>query len=150
MQKSEHVRACPLVLVHIRRLDGPLELAFEIFARQTDRDGLSTRRVNWHARTLQKPTYFLASNHFEPSNRGRRGITRSSARNMAFSFNSSRRASNALNFPLSFSTPTTLDMNLMPCRSRRSLYSRWGSLVIRHTPDVRGSTTGYFRGLRER
>ena len=91
--------------------------------------------------------YFLALNHFEPRRRGKSGMTRSSARNMPFSLRRSRRASYALNFPFNFSSPTTRDMNLMLCRSRRSLYSRCGSLVIKHTPDVRGSTRVCFRGL---
>ena len=82
-----------------------------------------------------------------PRRRGRRGMTRSSARKSAFSRSKARRASNDLNFPLSFSIPTTRLINRTPASSRRSLYSRCGSLVIRQMDDVRGSTRGYFIGL---
>ena len=74
-------------------------------------------------------------------------MTRSSARKSAFSRSKARRASNDLNFPLSFSIPTTRLINRTPVSSRRSLYSRCGSLVIRQMADVRGSTRGYFIGL---
>jgi hypothetical protein len=92
-------------------------------------------------------THFLASNHFEPSNGGSNGMTRSSAKNIPVSLRSNLRASKDLNFPFSFATPTTLEINLMPWDWRRSLYSRWGSLVIRQTALVRGSTMGCTIGL---
>ena len=92
-------------------------------------------------------THFLASNHLEPNNFGNNGIIRSSARNRSFSLRSILLASNALNLPFNFSTPTTLEMNFMLCVSRRSLYCRCGSLVSRHTELVRGSTRGWTMGL---
>lgn len=93
-------------------------------------------------------THFFALNHSFPNNLGSRGITRSSARKRPFSLNNRRRASNPLNLPFNFSIPTTLEINLMLLASRRSLYSRWGSFVIKHTAVSRGSTRGCSRGLR--
>ena len=92
-------------------------------------------------------THFFASNHLEPNNFGNNGMIRSSAKNRPFSFRSILLASYALNFPFNFSTPTTLEMNLILCVSRRSLYCRWGSLVNRHMDVVRGSTKGWTMGL---
>lgn len=97
--------------------------------------------------TERKDTNFFAVKNIFPSRRGRRGMTRSSARKSVFSRSKARRASNDLNFPLSFSIPTTRLINRTPASSRRSLYSRCGSLVMRQTADVRGSTRGYFIGL---
>lgn len=74
-------------------------------------------------------------------------MTLSSARKSPFSFNNSRRASNALNFPFNFAIPTTRDINLMFLLSRRSLYSRCGSFVIKQIDVVLGSTRGYSIGL---
>lgn len=96
---------------------------------------------------LSGKTNFFAVKNIFPSRRGRRGMTRSSARKSAFSRSKARRASNDLNFPFSFSIPTTRLINRTPAFSRRSLYSRCGSLVMRQTADVRGSTKGYFIGL---
>ena len=101
-------------------------------------------RRNWEENL---DTHFLASNHFVPSNFGSNGIIRSSAKNRPFSLRSILLASNALNLPFNFSTPTTLEMNLILCVSRRSLYCRCGSLVSRHTELVRGSTRGWTMGL---
>lgn len=95
----------------------------------------------------KRQTHFLASNHFEPSNFGSNGMTLSSARKSPFSFNNSRRASNALNFPFNFAIPTTRDINLMFLLSRRSLYSRCGSFVIKQIDVVLGSTRGCSIGL---
>jgi hypothetical protein len=92
--------------------------------------------------------HFFAWKNFLPRSPGSSGTTRSSARKRPFSCKSSRRASNGLNLPFSFVMPTTRLINLMPCDSRRSLYSRWGSLVIKHTGVVRGSTRGCLIGLR--
>jgi hypothetical protein len=92
-------------------------------------------------------TYFFASNHIFPSSLGKSGMIRSSAKNKPCSRRSCRLVSNGLNFPLSFSSPTTRAMNLIPSASSLSLYSRWGSLVIRHIGVVRGSTIGYLMGL---
>lgn len=71
----------------------------------------------------------------------------SSARNIPFSLSSIRRASYGLNLPLSFDIPTTLDMNLIPFPSNKSLYSRCGSFVIKHIGVVLGSTSGCLIGL---
>jgi hypothetical protein len=103
--------------------------------------GRELLRAEW------KDTNFFAVKNIFPSRRGRRGMTRSSARKSAFSRSKARRASNDLNFPLSFSIPTTRLINWTPASSRRSLYSRCGSLVMRQMADVRGSTRGYFIGL---
>ena len=96
---------------------------------------------------MLRTAYFFAVKNIFPRRRGRSGMTRSSARKSPFSRSSARRASNGLNFPFSFSTPTTRLMNLTPACSRRSLYSRCGSLVMRQTAESRGSTRGYLTGL---
>jgi len=90
---------------------------------------------------------FFASNHFEPNNFGNNGMIRSSAKNRPFSLRSILLASNALNFPFNFSSPTTREINLILCVSRRSLYCRCGSLVIKQTEVVRGSTKGWTIGI---
>lgn len=94
-----------------------------------------------------RATHFLASNHLLPKSPGNKGMTRSSARNIPFSLSSIRLASKGLNFPLNFVMPTTRDINLIPLDSKRSLYSRWGSFVIKQIGDVRGSTSGCTIGL---
>lgn len=103
---------------------------------------ISTKTIN-----IENCTHFFASNHLLPRSPGRRGVTRSSARNKAWSLSSILRASYGLNFPLSFVMPITLDINLIPWVSSRSLYSRWGSFTIRQTADDRGSTSGWTIGL---
>ena len=96
------------------------------------------------------PSHFFASNHLLPKIPGNNGTTRSSARNIPFSFSNIRRASKGLNLPLSFVIPITREINLIPFDSIRSLYSRWGSFVIRHIEDVRGSTREWTIGLGRR
>ena len=98
---------------------------------------------------IGRQTYFFALKKAFPRSFGNSGITRSSAKNKPFSFKSILRASNGLNFPLSFSTPTVLEINLMLCDSNRSLYSRCGSFVIKHIGVVRGSISGWDNGLLE-
>src|ERR1700685_3401661 len=55
--------------------------------------------------------YFFASNHLSPSSPGSSDTTLSSARNIPFSLSSILRASNGLNLPLNFVTPTTREIN---------------------------------------
>ena len=101
----------------------------------------------WRAKKNNEGTHFFASKNFLPNNPGSKGTTRSSAKNKPFSCRRSLRASNGLNFPFNFVMPTTRLINLMPCESSKSLYSRCGSFVIKQTEDVRGSTRGCFKGL---
>jgi hypothetical protein len=103
--------------------------------------------VLWHQMSggvtvVDEPTYFLALKKAFPRSFGSNGITRSSARNKPFSLRSILRASKGLNFPLSFWTPTTFEINLMLLDSNRSLYSLCGSFVIKHIGVVRGSISG--------
>lgn len=130
-------------------MDGALKFTFEILTLQADGDRLSVTNPfqSVELSIWLHDTHFFAAKNAFPSRRGRRGMTRSSARKSAFSRSRARRASNDLNFPLSFSTPTTRLTNRTPAFSRRSLYSRCGSFVMRQIADERGSTRGYLIGL---
>jgi hypothetical protein len=137
-------------LVHVGRVNGTFQFTFEILALKAHGDGLPVARArlfNGVSVSSLHNTHFFAVKNIFPSRRGRRGMIRSSARKSAFSRSRARRASNDLNFPLSFSMPTTRLMNRTPACSRRSLYSRCGSFVMRQIADERGSTRGYLIGL---
>ena len=142
-------RACSLILVEVGRRNSTLEFTLQILARQAHRNGLSILAASQYGRTHDRGqhTCFLASKNFLPRRPGSNGTTRSSARKRSFSLRSKRRASKGLNLPFSFVTPTTREMNLMLFASSRSLYSLCGSLVMRQTGEVRGSTRGCARGL---
>lgn len=149
IRTGRNVRASALILVHIRRRYRSFQFALEIFASQTYRYRLSDNRLAqpFPPKKTSQLAYFFASNHLLPNNPGRSGTTLSSARNMPFSLSSILRASKGLNLPLSFVIPITREINLIPCDSSSSLYSRWGSFVIRHTAFVRGSMSGCSIGL---
>ena len=142
-----YIRARALVLVEVGGGNRALKLALQILARHADRDRLPVHRYKATPRTYHYAAHFFALKKIFPSNLGSSGTTLSSARKRPFSFSSKRRASNGFHFPFRCRMSTTREMNLIPSRAMRSLYSRWGSFTMRQTGLVRGSTIGCLTGL---